>query len=181
MGDEDSKSVYLKNTLTVLRQSWTWSVVDRGMSLGTSWPCERSRDMQSWSWKAAVHDQRSAGDTLRSEKFVKATGETVRVGHARLETVCTIHVETQRRVAVPDSARHDADWASDAKSIKSTSSVFTRIDGFIIGVNAQLQDTHAQSGGECDFYALGAGCADGLYVKSNPERSRRASQDQSTM
>ena len=39
----------------------------------------------------------------------------------------------------------DADWAGDAKSMKSTSSVFTRIDGFIIGMNAQLQDTHAQS------------------------------------
>ena len=52
----------------------------------------------------------------------------------------------------------DADWAGDTKSMKSTSSVFTRIDGFNIGVNAQLQDTHAQSSGEREFYALGAGC-----------------------
>ena len=44
--------------------------------------------------------------------------------------------------------------------------MFTRIDGFTIGVNAQLQDTHAQSGGESELYALGAGCADGLYVKA---------------
>ena len=50
--------------------------------------------------------------------------------------------------------------------MKSTSSVFTRIDGFTIGVNAQLQDTHAQNSGESEFYALGAGCADGLYVKA---------------
>ena len=50
--------------------------------------------------------------------------------------------------------------------MKSTSSVFTRIDGFTIGVNVQLQDTHAQSSGESDFYALGAGCADGLDVKA---------------
>ena len=60
----------------------------------------------------------------------------------------------------------DADWAGDTKSMKSTLSVFTRIDGFTIGVNGQLQDTHAQSSGECEFYALGAGCADGLYVKA---------------
>ena len=60
----------------------------------------------------------------------------------------------------------DADWAGDTKSMKSTSSVFTRIDGFTIGVNAQLQDTHAQSSGESEFYALGAGCADGPYVKA---------------
>ena len=60
----------------------------------------------------------------------------------------------------------DADWAGDTKSMKTTSSVFTRIDGLTIGVNAQLQDTHAQSSGESEFYALGAGCADGLYVKA---------------
>ena len=59
----------------------------------------------------------------------------------------------------------DADWAGDAKSMESTSSVFTRLDGFIIGVNA-LQDTHAQSSGESEFHALGAGCADGLCVNA---------------
>ena len=32
--------------------------------------------------------------------------------------------------------------------MKSTSSVLTRIDGFTIGMNSQLQDTHAQSSGE---------------------------------
>ena len=61
---------------------------------------------------------------------------------------------------------NDADWAGDTKSMKSTSSVFTRIDGFTIGVNAQLQDTRAQSSGESEFHALGAGHADGLYVKA---------------
>ena len=59
----------------------------------------------------------------------------------------------------------DADWAGDTKSMRSTS-MFTRIDGFSIGVNAQLQDTHAQSSGESEFYALGAGRADGLHVKA---------------
>ena len=60
----------------------------------------------------------------------------------------------------------DAEWDRDTKSMKSTSSVFTRIDGFTIEVNAQLQDTHAQGSVESEFYALGAGCADGLYVKA---------------
>ena len=60
----------------------------------------------------------------------------------------------------------DADWAGNTKSLKATSLVFTRIDGFTIGVNAQLQDTHAQSSGESEFFAFGAGCADGLYVKA---------------
>ena len=32
--------------------------------------------------------------------------------------------------------------------------------------SSELQDTHAQSSGESEFYALGAGCADGLYVKA---------------
>ena len=43
--------------------------------------------------------------------------------------------------------------------------MFTRIDGLIIGMNAQLQGTHTQSSAFCEFHALGAGCADGLYVK----------------
>ena len=34
MGDEDSKSVYLKNTLTALRHPWKWSVVERELSQG---------------------------------------------------------------------------------------------------------------------------------------------------
>ena len=63
----------------------------------------------------------------------------------------------------------DADWAGDTKSMKSTSSVFTRIDGFIIGMNAQLQDTHAQRSGESEFHVLGEGCADGLHVKAIPD------------
>ena len=42
----------------------------------------------------------------------------------------------------------DADWAGDTESVKSTSSVFKRVDGPTIGVNAQLQDTHAQRAAE---------------------------------
>ena len=65
--------------------------------------------------------------------------------------------------------------------MKSTSSVFTRIEGFIIGMNAQLQEMHTQYSGESEFCALGAGCADGTVRETNPERSRHASQDQSAM
>ena len=68
---------------------------------------------------------------------------TVQGKARKTEEVATIEVYT------------DADWAGDAKSMKSTSPVFTRIDGFIMGRNAQFQDTHAQSSGESEFYALG--------------------------
>ena len=79
---------------------------------------------------------------------------TVQDKHRKTDEVATIEVFT------------DADRAGDTESMKSTSSVFMRINGFIIGMNAQLQDTHAQSSGESEFYALGARCADGLYVKA---------------
>ena len=103
-------------------------------------------------------------DTATSGSFL-----TVQDKPRKTDEVATIEVFT------------DADWAGDTKSMKSTSSVFTRIDGFTIGMNAQLQDTHAQSSGESEFYALGAGCADRLYVESKSGRSRHASQDQSAM
>ena len=79
---------------------------------------------------------------------------TVRDKPHKSDEVATIEVYT------------DADWAGDPKSMKSTSSVLTRIDGFTIGMTSQLQDTHAQSSGESEFYALGAGCADGPCVKA---------------
>ena len=50
--------------------------------------------------------------------------------------------------------------------MNSTSQVFIVTDGFVIGVNAQLHDTHSQSSREGEFYVLGAGCADVLYVKA---------------
>ena len=53
---------------------------------------------------------------------------TVRDKPRKTDEVATIEVYT------------DADWAGDAKSTKATSSVFTRIDGFIIRRNAQLED-----------------------------------------
>ena len=59
----------------------------------------------------------------------------------------------------------DADWAGDTTTMKSTSSSFMCVDGFLLGTNVQLQDTHAQSSGESEFYAMGAGCCDGMYAK----------------
>ena len=71
----------------------------------------------------------------------------------------------------------DADWAGDTKPMKSTSSVFTRIDGFTIGVNAQLQDTHAQSSVESEFYALGAGCKPRSICDATPRRQEHWHRD----
>ena len=60
--------------------------------------------------------------------------------------------------------------------MKSTSSVFTRING-IHHWDERTDAGHAES----EFYALGAECAEGLYVKAILKRSRQASQDQSSM
>ena len=64
----------------------------------------------------------------------------------------------------------DADWAGDAKSMKSTSSVFTRIDGFIIGMNAQTR-----------MRRVVRARSRRTVRESDPARSRHASQDQSSM
>ena len=64
----------LQNTSTVSQQQWKWSVAGHELSQGgtkldhrgSSWPraenpgSERPLAVQSWSWKTAVHDQRSA-------------------------------------------------------------------------------------------------------------------------
>lgn len=42
----------------------------------------------------------------------------------------------------------DAGWARDTHTHKSTSSSLMMVDGFLLGVNAQLQETSAQSSGE---------------------------------
>ena len=78
-GDGDAKSVYLNNTLTALRQPWKWLVVDRELSQGArnldqqwdnlakmreQWERTITRDTEL-ELKTAVHDQRSARDTLR--------------------------------------------------------------------------------------------------------------------
>lgn len=60
----------------------------------------------------------------------------------------------------------DMDWAGDTRTRTSTNSSFIMGDGFLLGVNVQLQETHAHSAGESEVYALGAGCADGLYAQA---------------
>ena len=42
----------------------------------------------------------------------------------------------------------DTDGASDPTSKKSTSSVFTTTDGFLLAIKAQVQDTHEQISGK---------------------------------
>ena len=186
----DSRSAYLKNILTALRQPWKWLVVDREPSQGASnldqqWSKRTLGSNDHSKYRAGVEKQQvminEAPETAyavenlsrqlagSSEPDMQDLKQCVRytLGHSdewlfqtmqdkprKTDEVATIEVFT------------DADWAGDTKSMKSTSSVFTRIDGFTIGVNAQLQDTHAQSSGESEFYALGAGCADGLHVKA---------------
>ena len=102
---------------------------------------------------------------------VKAIDQAVRVGHARLEAVRHtlghsdewLFLTVQDKQVATIEVYTDADWAGDAELMISTSQVFTRIDAFTIGMNAQLQDTHAQSSLESEFYELHA---DGLCVKA---------------
>ena len=131
-------------------------------------------------------------DSLRCEKLVKATGGTVRAGHARPETVCTVHAGHSDEwlfLTVQDKPRKtdevatievltDADWAGDTKSMKSTSSVFTRIDGFTIAVNAQLQDTLRAAE---TASSTSSELRRRILRESNSGRSRHAIQDQSAM
>lgn len=60
----------------------------------------------------------------------------------------------------------DTNWAGDTRTSKSTISAFMMVDGFLLGATVQLQETHAQSSGESECYALGAGCADGLDTQA---------------
>ena len=58
MGDEDSKSVYLKNILTALRHPWKWLVVDRE-------PCQGARNLDQ-QWGQVGQDQRTLGANYHS-------------------------------------------------------------------------------------------------------------------
>jgi len=73
-----------------------------------------------------------------------------------------LHITIKREIRI--EVFIDADWAGDTTTRRSTSSSFVMINGFLISVNSQLQKTQAQSSGEIEFYAIGAGNADGLYV-----------------
>lgn len=64
----------------------------------------------------------------------------------------------------PDLGRRRLGWRYEGG--KSAGSSFAMVVYFFIAVNFQLQATYAQSSGGSEFYALGAGCADGLYAQS---------------
>ena len=66
MGDLDSKSVYLKNTLTALRQPWKWSVVDRELSQGA-----RNLDQQ-WDKLAKIREHWERAITRDTELELKS-------------------------------------------------------------------------------------------------------------
>ena len=141
--DGDSKSVYINISSTALQQQWKWSVAGPGLkkagpTVGQVGQEQRllgateSPEMQSCSWKTAVYDQRSTAYAVKnlSRQLAKPSGLDVQdlkqrvrytLGHSnewlflsvqdksrKTEDVATIEVYT------------DADWAGDAKSIKST-------------------------------------------------------------
>ena len=86
------------------------------------------------------------------------------------EWLCrTVRDKQHKSSDVATSEVHtDTDWAGNPFTKKSTSSVFMVIDGFTVGMNAQQDVTLAQSSGESEFYALGAGPADGWHVRAVP-------------
>ena len=86
-------------------------------------------------------------------KLVKATGKIVGVGHARLETVCAIHVGTQRRV----EDRRGGDDRSVHRRRLGWRRKVDEID--IISVH---KDQWIHQWNKC----TAAGCADGLYEKA---------------
>ena len=165
MADEESMSVYLKNMLTALRHPWKWLVVGHDSSQGVI-DQDQQRDgvgklqfmtneVPEIAYAVKILSRHLAG---QSELDMQGLKQCVRytLGHSDEWLFLTVQDKRQK----PDEVAMfevftDADWARDTKSMKSTSSVFTRIDRFTIGVNAQLQDTHAQSSGASEFYALG--------------------------
>ena len=176
MGDEDSKSVYLKKTSTVSPQPWKWSVAGHDLSLGAT---DHSRyragvGQLQFMIKEVPEVAHAVKNLLRqlakpSELDMQDLQQCVRytLGHGDEWVYLTVQDKSRKTEEVATIEFYtDADWPGDAKSMKSTSSMVTRIDGFIFGMNAQLQDTHTQCSGESEFHALGAGCTDGLYVKT---------------
>ena len=62
--------------------------------------------------------------------------------------------------------------------MKSTSSVFTRIDGFTIAVSAPLQDTHAQCSEESEFYVNDLGMRTKINLRCDAKAARTLAQRQ---
>ena len=60
----------------------------------------------------------------------------------------------------------DSDWASDPDSHRSTSGVTTYLLGVSLQSHSRTQQTIALSSGEAELYAIGAGAADSLFIRS---------------
>ena len=60
----------------------------------------------------------------------------------------------------------DTDWAGDTETRKSTTSSFSFVDAFLLHGGATTQSVIAQSTGEAEYYGMGAGSADAIYVKT---------------
>ena len=60
----------------------------------------------------------------------------------------------------------DSDWAKDKKHRISVTSSLTFVDMFVIEQTVTAQDVQALSSGEAEYYAVGSGCRDSLYVRA---------------
>jgi hypothetical protein len=60
----------------------------------------------------------------------------------------------------------DTDWAGDAETRKSTTSRFSFVYAFLLHGGATTQSVIAQSTGEAEYYGMGTGSADAIYVKT---------------
>ena len=60
----------------------------------------------------------------------------------------------------------DSDWAGDPVSRRSTSGVATYLLGVNLQSHSRTQQTIALSSGEAELYAIGAGAADSLFIRS---------------
>ena len=60
----------------------------------------------------------------------------------------------------------DSDWAGDPDTRRSTSGVATYLLGVNVQSHSRTQQTIALSSGEAELYAIGAGAADSLFIRS---------------
>ena len=90
MADGDSKSVHLKNTLTAGQVGQEQRMLEAG-------------DLSKY--RAGVGKLQFMINEVPEIAYAVQILSKQLVGHARLEAVCAIHVETLRRVAVLDGAR----------------------------------------------------------------------------
>ena len=60
----------------------------------------------------------------------------------------------------------DSDWAGDPDTRRSTSGIATYFLGVNLQSHSRTQQTIALSSGEAELYAIGAGAADSLFIRS---------------